>query len=307
MGYDLKIMNEDGYVNTDALLADISAISDTLSGNVSVLQNILHALGSDVPPPIKKTEHDTGAIISVQDVINACSVERNKVRLPQIPLNKSVYAGVKKHLINGGGSWVGGKTQAFVFPFNPERVMSELKTGHYVNLQQDYQFFETPDDLADRIVALSSVKESDNILEPSAGRGAIIRAIHRVCPTLFVECFELMPENREILLKLTGVDLIGFDFIKEHKVKKYDKIIANPPFSNNQDMDHVRLMYDCLAEGGRLVSITGLSHAFREDRKAAAFREWLTLVKAKEFPIEKGAFKDNGTAIVSNILVIDKP
>lgn len=45
------------------------------------------------------------------------------------------------------------------------------------------------------------VHEDEKVLEPSAGTGAIIDAIHRSCPDVIVDCYELMPENKEILAK----------------------------------------------------------------------------------------------------------
>ena len=83
----------------------------------------------------------------------------------------------------------------------------------------------------------------------SADHGALIKAIHRACPSVTVECYELMPENREFLHSLENVILLDEDFTKD-SVGHYTKIIANPPFSGNQDIEHVRLMYDRLEEGG---------------------------------------------------------
>ena len=52
-----------------------------------------------------------------------------------------------------------------------------LKEGKRCNLQQEYQFFETPADVADWLVMLAGgIREDDTVLEPSAGRGALIAA-----------------------------------------------------------------------------------------------------------------------------------
>lgn len=144
--------------------------------------------------------------------------------------NKKFYAEAKKWIEEAGGSWQGGKIQGFTFPFNPERVFSVLKEGKRCNLQQDYQFFETPADVADWLVMLAGgIHEDDTVLEPSAGRGALIKAIHRACPSVVVKCYELMPENREFLHTLDNVILLDEDFTKD-SVGSYTKIIANPPF-----------------------------------------------------------------------------
>ena len=304
MGYDL-IIKENGYVDTDALLAELKKTVEHLQEARTIMSDISNSLGADVNNN-KPDRQDTGKIIDPLEVIRLCEVFGNEVHLPKIQFNKKVYADVKKLLENSGGSWVGGKTQAFVFPFNPERVISELKAGNKINIQQDYQFFETPDDISDWMVSLSGIKEGCSILEPSAGRGSIIRAIHRVCPNTVVDCFELMPENRDFLLCMNGINLIGFDFLTEPCNRKYDAIIANPPFSGNQDMMHVMRMYDCLSNDGILLAITSRGYTFRNDKKAIEFREWLASVDAKQYRIEKGRFKDSGTAIEANLLKIRK-
>ena len=40
----------------------------------------------------------------------------------------------------------------------------------------------------------------------------LIKAIHRACPSVTVECYELMPENREFLHTLNNVILLDEDF-----------------------------------------------------------------------------------------------
>ena len=57
------------------------------------------------------------------------------------------------------------------------------------------------------------IHENDTVLEPSAGRGALIKAIHRACPSVTVECYELMPENRDFAF-VGNVILLDEDFTK---------------------------------------------------------------------------------------------
>ena len=47
-------------------------------------------------------------------------------------------------------------------------------------------------------------------------------------------------------------------FLK-YKDKTYSKIIANPPFTKNQDIDHLKEMFKVLESGGKLVCITSES------------------------------------------------
>ena len=93
------------------------------------------------------------------------------------------------------------------------------------------------------------------ILEPSAGRGALIKAINKVLPDKIVDCYEIMELNKTFLNKIPTANLIGSDFLRFNITNLYDKIIANPPFRNNQDIDHIRKMFSCLKEGGNIVPL----------------------------------------------------
>ena len=76
-----------------------------------------------------------------------------------------------------------------------------LKKGSAVIFSRNISF-ETPAEVADWLVMLAGgIHENDTVLEPSAGRGALIKAIHRACPSVTVECYELMPENREFCIR----------------------------------------------------------------------------------------------------------
>ena len=302
-----KIQKPDGSINSDELikeLQDISTQMDILLGKFNLIST---ALGEGKPQN-NSAKTDSSKTISAVDIINLCEIFGNEVRLPNTQFSKKTYSEVKLLLTNAGGSWQGGKIQAFVFPFNPERVISELKNGKKINLQQDFQFFETPDVVADWLIMLAGgISENDTVLEPSAGRGAIIRAIHRACPSAMVECYELMPENREFLDKHGNICILGDDFTRETKHDFfYSKIIANPPFSNNQDIDHVRLMYERLQNGGILAAIISQHWKLGQEKKCVNFRNWLESVDAKIYDIDAGEFKTSGTTIATTAIVIKK-
>ena len=244
----VDIYDNTGHVDTDFLIEAISCVSAFMDASNIVVEKISSLLAPDVPIAEKEKQADEGKKWSVEEILKHCTLEDGVLKLPQVQFNKKSYAEAKKWIEEAGGSWQGGKIQGFTFPFNPKRVFSVLKEGKRCNLQQDYQFFETPSDVADWLVMLAGgIHEDDTVLEPSAGRGALIKAIHRACPSVTVECYELMPENREFLHTLSNVILLDEDFTKD-SVGSYTKIIANPPFSGNQDIEHVRLMYDRLEE-----------------------------------------------------------
>lgn len=240
-----------------------------------------------------------------EEVLQNCTIEGTVIKLPNAQLDRKLYQEVAKSLVLIGGKWKGGKVFGFDFLADPTDLLEEIANGEKRNLKKDFQFFATPDKLADELVYLADVKQHDTILEPSAGQGAIIKAINKVCDVK-VDCFELMNVNT-IVLNKTGLNfnLIGEDFFK-HNGKTYSKIIANPPFTKNQDIEHLKEMYECLSRGGRLVCITSESWVNGSQKKQVDFKEWLKKVKAEILDIEKGTFKESGTMVGGKIIVINK-
>lgn len=302
---NISIFDSNGTVDGELLTEVLSATNRIQDVVTRIILSINLKLGADKKNPSKKAE-DSGENWSVEKILKNCILDGNVVKLPKVRLNKNAYAEVKKYIEEAGGSWNGGKIQGFVFPFNPSRVFSILQSGKRINLKQEYQFFATPAEIADWLVSLAgNISADEKVLEPSAGTGAIIDAIHRVCPTVVVDCFELMPENKEILAKKENISIIGDDFTTSES-GMYDKIIANPPFSNNQDVKHVRLMYEHLNEGGTIAAIMSNHWTNAKDKTSEQFREWLNEVGGSQYEIDSGSFKKSGTNVMTTAVVISK-
>ena len=244
--------------------------------------------------------------MTTEEVLKQCKVEDNVVKLPNVQLEPKEYASVKKSLEKIGGKWKGGKVFGFVFTSDPTDLLSDISGGVKRNLKKEFQFFGTPVKLADYLVKLAEIKNGEIILEPSAGQGAIIEAIYRVNKTAVVIAIELMKEN-SIVLTNKGFTHNIQDFLTSSLVKQnFDKIIANPPFSKNQDIDHIRKMYDCLKPGGRIVTVASKHWQESKNKKETEFREWLNSKGAKVQEIPSGTFKESGTNIASVVIIINK-
>ncbi|MFP3835380.1 hypothetical protein [Chryseobacterium sp. SIMBA_028] len=243
--------------------------------------------------------------MTTEEILQKCTIDNTVVKLPEIQLERNAYMDVKKKLELIGGKWKSGKVQGFVFEQDPTDLLSQILSGEKRNLKKEFQFFGTPDKLADELVMYANLQNNDTILEPSAGQGAIIKAINKVCDVV-PDCYELMDVNISILHKSNFVySFIGSDFLKNNG-KLYSKIIANPPFTKNQDIDHLQKMYKCLADGGRLVCITSESWVTGSQKKQSDFRNWLKEREAKVIDIPRGAFKESGTMVGGKIVIINK-
>jgi len=247
----------------------------------------------------------------VQAVLDNCRIEDNIVYLPNEQLDRKLYTLVNKKLEGIGGKW-NRSAKGHVFLNDPSELMGRILEGEKINLKKDYQFFETPPELADKLVELAFEVpyEIGRVLEPSAGQGAIIDAIHRYEPDILVHCFELMPHNRIVLEEKYGLHQICLykqtDFLKSDKKECYSTIIANPPFTKNQDIEHLYKMYYSLEHGGRLVCIVSNHYENSVNRKEVAFREFLEVNEAEIHNIPMGSFKASGTLVGGKIIVINK-
>lgn len=240
-----------------------------------------------------------------QEILNACTVIGNIVKLPDGQLSRELYQQIKTDLEKIGGKWKGGKIMGFVFQEDPSDLLSDIISGKKRNIKKEFQFFATPDYLADKMVKYAEVDIIDRILEPSAGQGAIINAIHKIIPNAIIDCYEAMPLNQKVLKFMQGVSFIGDDFMKA-KDDLYDIIIANPPFTKKQDIDHIRKMFSMLRPGGRLVTLCSPNYQYLSDTKSHAFMSWLKEIRAVIEEIPKGTFKESGTSIKTILIVIDK-
>lgn len=257
-----------------------------------------------------------------QEVLKNCTKKENVVYLPEGQLDRKLYNEVADALGLIGGKWKGGKVMGFQFKENPEYLLKAISEGEQINLKKQYQFFPKPRELAMEMVSFADIKNLDCILEPSAGQGAIINEIlnyigeYSLNTTLHY--VELMDINRNILeKKYSGLDHIkrlspaGNDFLNLDpdfkEFEGYDKIIANPPFAKNQDIDHIRKMYDCLKPGGRIVTISSKHWVNSKNKKEMDFAAWLyDTCEADVNGIDAGTFSESGTKIETLILIIDK-
>jgi hypothetical protein len=318
------VIRDGGNYDGDAIMRDLDLLNKAQEVTSRFMENMLSKIGKpainepeEAPTEIEEPEEDNTepeveASTEAQAILQSCTVEGLIVKLPPEQLDRNVYAEVKKALELIGGKWKGGKTYGFVFKADPTDLLQQMANGEKRNLKKEYQFFATPDALAEKMVAMAELGETEDqpygdILEPSAGQGAIVKAIHAATDNaVTVYCYELMDINREILSKMSGVKLVGDDFMKAASIVQYNRIIANPPFTKNQDIDHIRLMYNLLKPGGIMVTLSSPSWTFGSQKKQVEFKQWLTDVGAHTEEIPADTFKESGTSIRTVLIKIKK-
>ena len=150
------------------------------------------------------------------------------------------------------------------------------------------------------MIELADISNNSRVLEPSAGIGNIADQIKKFTPN--VDVCEKMYSYSE-LLTLKGFNVVGSDFLQYNNINYYDCIIANPPFSAEQE--HIKHAYDLLKVGGKLIAITSPHWTFANDKSSKEFRQWFENLNGEIVKeLESGTFEM--TQVKSNIIVINK-
>lgn len=296
------IYDETGHVDTEFMMGILDYMSKSADIAVRVQKALNHLLGCDDDDVQQKAKEKGGENWPPEKILQNCQWDGQLLTLPHVQFKQKAYLEAKKWIEETGGSWNTSK-QGFTWEFDANRVVQILLQGRRYNLQKEFQFFATPAKIADLAVSkFTSIEPDMTILEPSAGRGALVEAVHRRCPSAVVDCYELMPENVPYLEKVEGAHIVGTDFTKAEG--KWQRIIANPPFSGNQDIEHVYMMYDHLPIGGEMSVITSQHWKFAQDNKCQYFRQWLQDNNADITDIDGGEFKESGTSVATSLIHI---
>lgn len=235
----------------------------------------------------------------VRNILDRCVINGNVLYLPDEQLDRKLYMAVNKVLEACGGKW-NRKQKGHVFANDPLNVIEEImQTGTYIDAKSEYQFFETPESLAKQLVEMAELKSGESVLEPSAGKASIAKYIRNKDVKLSV--VELNPENRQYLID-DGYDLVGDDFLNYNVV--CDVVIANPPFTKQQDIDHATHMISLARR--KVVCVMSQGVLFRENNKTKRFRELVARYDGEFIPLPEGTFKSSGTMVNACILVIEK-
>jgi len=234
-------------------------------------------------------------------VLSSATIEDNAIFLNCGQLDRKQYVEVNKVLEAMGGKW-NRKTRGHIFPDNPsDKLEALILTGEY-DKPADYGYFPTPMDLVDSMITLAELTPDMVVLEPSAGRGAIAERVARIVGYDNVHCFELLPDNCEALMEYGFMKTECCDFLSVEPKPLYDRVIMNPPFAKQQDIEHVAHALKCLKPGGRLVSIMASGITFRQNRKTTEFMDLISGGKIIHNPSE--SFKLSGTLVNTVTIVV---
>lgn len=164
--------------------------------------------------------------------------------------------------------------------------MSSTNRGGY-RMADD--FYATPTWAVDAVLR-RLLMPGLRILEPSAGRGAIVRALiaHGADPAL-ITAVEPHESRHAALADLVPVTFnCGFEAFADNRDTRFDLVVMNPPFSLAES--HIRLACSLLAPGGRVAALLRLAFLAEGQERADLRRLYphdrLELVKRPSFTAE---------------------
>ncbi len=189
-----------------------------------------------------------------------------------------------------------------------ERKLEEMRFKIKQSARGFNDFFPTPEDTTNRVLELADVQPGMKTLEPNAGMGHIAEKLQTAAGKDNVDLVEMSGQLVDYL-ETAGHKVTQSDFMEYGEADTYDRIVMNPPFSKDQDIDHVMHAYELLKPGGKMTAIMSNMAGLRSNNKNRAFSDWLDEVGAHVEDLEAGAFKSsfNPTSVNTKVVVIDKP
>ena len=183
-----------------------------------------------------------------------------------------------------------------------DRMKEQLRSGVAVQVVSADQLFPTPADLCARMVEMAEIEPGMTVLEPSAGTGAIVKAIIDAVDTEIVAYdinFKLC-QHINTTFPSFRVKALHQDFLTvTNGMGQFPRILMNPPFANGADIKHVQHAMKFLEPGGRLVAIMANGPRQAAFLKECEGAEWEAL--------PEGTFKDSGTGVNTQIVTITAP
>jgi protein-L-isoaspartate O-methyltransferase len=180
-----------------------------------------------------------------------------------------------------------------------DAMRDALKNGG-VSVVVAPQLFPTPADLAARMVELAELEPGEQLLEPSAGTGALLDAAKGTGAEILA--LEINPKLCDAV-RAKGYHVIQADFLerKPEEWEPFDCVLMNPPFKNGEDIKHIRHALTFLRPGGRLVAIC--ANGPRQNDKLKP----LTLDGGSWEDLPDGTFSEAGTNVRTALITLTVP
>lgn len=237
----------------------------------------------------------------LQQAFAECRSEGKLIHVPGRQLAPDLYAAMKKHFLNNRGKWKSNR-QVFEFEFDADILLEKLQAGERPNFYKNSHYFPTPRAVVDEMCNMLILQDGHRILEPSAGRGALIEGVNEfICvdpPHQWV-AIESDPVNRSIL-KDKGFPAVHDDFDTWETDERFEVCYANPPF--NRATVYVGKIVSLLAKGGSAIIVLPATwpHAIVNLAMMSKFEDLFESVSVRKLPAN--AFRESKTNVNTILL-----
>lgn len=194
-------------------------------------------------------------------------------------------------------------------PFNKAKAyyFAQQKNTKRRDQREGVDYFATPEPVGFKMAEWANIQKGDDVLEPSAGHGAIARFFPPLSNVTMVEpSYDL---SQRAALANGNARIINDNFEALHLTNKYDAIVMNPPYGNGGKtaIEHVAKAAKHLREGGRIVAL--IPRGGLTDKRLAAFLESdeaANLYRVATVDMPAATFERAGTSVNTQILVLEK-
>ena len=240
----------------------------------------------------------------VREALSSARAQGDRLVLAE-QLDRTVYGHVARAIENAGGVWT-RKAQAFVFASGDAAaaIAPLLLTGKVDDARADHGAFYTPPALAQLVIARAAIRSDMEVLEPSAGGGALARPAAAAGGIVY--CVDIRADACRALIA-AGLSAQCADFLEEtpQSLGVFDRVVMNPPFSRRQDVVHVVHALRFLRPGGRLVAIVSAGVLSREDSATVTLRAWIAGQGGAIESLPPGSFRAAGTEVRAALITVD--
>lgn len=245
----------------------------------------------------------------ILEILSRCTFDGPRLKLPE-QLDRADYVAVNKVLEANGGKWMkAAKCHVFGEDDAEAAIEQALATGEFHRVKQDLGQFDTPPAVVARLIELAEILPGMECLEPSAGVGNIVEGL--LAAGGIVRANEIDAKRRKMLFernysrKAPNLMVGDRDFMEVPPRPKFDRVVMNPPFAKQADIDHVTHALRFLKPGGRLVAVMSAAVMWRTNRKTAAFTDLVMSVHDGNMEaLPAGAFAESGTNVNACIVTV---
>ena len=239
-------------------------------------------------------EEESIIINSIAEGVSLLEIIDNKLVLPQKWFSENLYKKISEFLktFDFDRNKL-GKRVCYINngDFSCEQVIEIGKKLDGISLSEKFDFYPTPKKIVDKVIELAEIKEDMDILEPSAGKGDLIKNISN-CRIVAIEKNQVLSSILNAQKKYSTVLNLEFE---DYKYAQFDRIIMNPPFSNRLDAKHIcKAFKEHLKIYGIMVAIHSSGIVSATDKYSREFQELCNKYMVERIEVASGEFKESG-------------